>query len=313
MRLKMIMPVVAMCLMTVVNARGGAVDTAIVPADAKWVIHIDADAVRDSRIWQSIQPRLAVRPDYNQFVQAARLYAGSEMPKDMHGVTLYGLEFGENAAVVVIDATVDQALLTDTLRFAAVEVPKTQGAREVFSWNDEKGDHYGAFAGGRFVIANSEKMMHDALDVIGAQKAPMSKLPGPVAAEKAAVMLYVNSADMSGNPALAQTPFAQNVKGVWMAVSSAGDSLTGSGEVSMTDPTVAKQANDMLNGLKAFALMSVNDPKHDEVARKAMATLSGLTSTVEGSAVKLDWTVPMKTVEELIQAAEAKKAEGLEE
>ncbi len=288
--------------------RAGTVDGGVVAADARWVIHLNVDAIRASRLWQIIEPRLESRADYIQFVNAAGLYAGANFPQDMHGITLYGDGFDEKAAVVVIDADVDQARLTDTLHFAANELPQKQSGRQVFNWNDEKGEHFGAFGGSRFVIANSEQAITNALDALDRPNVATSPLILDPAAVKADTLIYVAATDLKTAGAISQNPLAANMNQAWMTLSSVDEGLAAGGAVGMTNAETAKQAGDLLIGLKAFALLSADDPKHDAVARKLMSSLSGLSSGVEGNTVRLNWSIPSATVDELVKAIEAKQA-----
>jgi hypothetical protein len=308
MRLRPLVLAVVLALLPALSAQGEVFDPATVPANAKWVLHLDADSTRTSQLWKLLEPRLASNPKYNEFVAASRAYAGAEFPRDLHGLTVYGTGFDESSAVVLISATVDQARVTDLLQMGAGEVPKTQGARQVFNWQDEKGQQFGAFGAGRFVIARNEKNLHGALDVLEEKVAGLKEIAGIEAARESDVMLYIAGQDLAQLAAVAKNPMVENVKDVWLSLSSAGERLQVRGALSATNAETAVQVRDVLNGLKGMALLSVNDPKHDETTKSALRTLSTLSAAAEGTEVKLDWSVPMPVVEELIKAAEAKRA-----
>jgi hypothetical protein len=297
----------ALALLPASILRADAFDPSVVPATAKWVLHLDADATRASGLWNLVEPRLQNHPRYDEFVNAARAYAGAEFPRDLHGLTVYGTGFNEASAVVLVDATVDQARVTDLLQMGAAQPPKTQGARQVFSWQDEKGQQFGTFAGSRFVIARGEQNLQAALDVLDEKAAAMKTAPGVEGPAAADVMLYIAGQDLQQLAAVAKNPMIQNVKDVWLSLSSSADAVKIRGVLSAVNADTAIQVRDVFNGLKGMALLSVNDPKHDEATRAALRTLSALSANAEGAAVTMDWSIPLPVVDQLIQIVQAKR------
>lgn len=308
MRIRSILSMLAVMLVSSATAWGGAFEPAAVPAGAKWVLHFDADSVRASALWKMMEPKFAADARYGEFVKVAQTYAGADFPRDFHGLTIYGTDFTEQSAVVLVSADVDRARVTDMLQAGAVEVPKTQGARQVFSWNDERGQHFGAFGGSYFVIARNEKFLHGAIDVLDEKSGAMKTAPGLPAANASEVLIYVAGKEIQQLAALAKNPMAQHVRDVWLTLSSTADAVEVRGVIGAADAQTATQICDLLNGVKAMVTLTSDDPKHDDATRAALQSVLSLSAVADGAGVNVDWSIPMPVVEQLIRAAQEKQA-----
>ncbi|MCL4190817.1 MAG: hypothetical protein KJZ87_03660, partial [Thermoguttaceae bacterium] len=87
-------------------------DPKVVSGEAKWVVHLDVDAMRDSSL---------VRTAYQEFVDkcplakvalpaldAARAQIGFDPRTDLHGLTLYGSQVGKEEGVLIVFADANQ-------------------------------------------------------------------------------------------------------------------------------------------------------------------------------------------------------------
>ena len=61
-----------------------------IAADAKWVIHVDVDGVRDSTIVKKAFATCPILKNSGMIFDMIRDKIGVNLRKDLHGVTLYG-------------------------------------------------------------------------------------------------------------------------------------------------------------------------------------------------------------------------------
>jgi hypothetical protein len=118
-------------------AAAAPLDAKAVPADAKWVVHVDVDALAKSETWKLVEPRLAARPNYGKSkAEIERLFA-AQLPRDLRDVTLFGPGAGEADAVVVVRAAVDQERVKTLLSLNESYTTQTIGGQTVHGWRDE--------------------------------------------------------------------------------------------------------------------------------------------------------------------------------
>jgi hypothetical protein len=83
-----------------------------VAKDAKWVAHIDADAMRESIVVKkAYEKAMAECKPLIQSIPKLHDMFGMDPRKDLHGVTVYGPTPGKPQGVLIVHADVDQAAL----------------------------------------------------------------------------------------------------------------------------------------------------------------------------------------------------------
>ncbi len=137
-----------------------------VPAGVKWVIHVDADATKQSTVGSAIIDEILSRPDAQQGFDALQAFAGFSVPKDVHGVTLYGKEFGEENNVIILHGTFDANRILGVLELSPSFTSEAYGDGEVVSWDDKGKTMFGTFVtGDKVVIARNADSVKQAIDV----------------------------------------------------------------------------------------------------------------------------------------------------
>ncbi len=86
-------------------------DAKSVSAQAQWVAHLDADAMRNSAVAQKVY-EAAVEQDRSIPQKMADAVAQFKFDprKDLHGITVYGPKVGSREAVLLVYADVDRAV-----------------------------------------------------------------------------------------------------------------------------------------------------------------------------------------------------------
>ncbi len=108
----------ALALVMVWGACGSAepLDYRRVPADAKWLVHVDISAINSGDVSQKISARWRQLPATRQVLQQLRWMTGVDLSKDLEGITVYGRNYEQHRAVTIFQSKVDQDRLARYLR-----------------------------------------------------------------------------------------------------------------------------------------------------------------------------------------------------
>ena len=126
----------------------GALPAKQIPADAKWVLHLDMDAVAKSALWPAIQEKIDATPGAAAKLAEVETFAGMNLPEDLHSISLYGLSFEDDDAVVLLQAKANQQQLLNALQFNPAYTNEKYAGHEILSWDDKGKTKYGGFFGG---------------------------------------------------------------------------------------------------------------------------------------------------------------------
>ena len=111
-------------------------DVKRVPADSKWLLHIDVDAARGTKIWDILSHKLAQDPNYAQKVEDVATISGMHFPEDVHDVTLFGKSAADDSGVVVLHGKIDRDKTTAALQANPSYASQSYGSYQIMSWDD---------------------------------------------------------------------------------------------------------------------------------------------------------------------------------
>jgi len=209
----------------------GSLDTQKVAADAKWVAHLDVEALLKSAIGKFILGEAEKKDSFIDGIAKIREALGFDPLTDVRGITLYGKKFGDESGVVLFDATVDQQKLLTLLE--ANEGHKTiqYGDYTLHEWieapKQPKGDDEGLLAGagktkfGCFygqklvVIASSVELLKGAIDVLDGKGENLAKSKGlamlPKSADGEFLVVAAEQIELPAKASKPKTALARNI------------------------------------------------------------------------------------------------------
>ena len=230
-------------------------DRKLVPVDAKWVLHVDMDASRDTKLWTAINHKLSENTDFQDSVHQFEQLTNSQFPRDLHDVTLYGRSTDEQAGVVIVHAHVDRQQILTLVKMNPGYGLKTVGDYDILTWTDKGKTLHGAFHDdSTMIIGNSEELVRDGLEVIDG-KSDSIKEDSPLAAgTKPKLLAFVaaaNFADLQKNGA-AQSPMMSQVKNGWISVTESESNVVLTADVVSNTAESASQLGQSIDGLKAM-------------------------------------------------------------
>jgi hypothetical protein len=151
-------------------------DPSQVPAQAKWVLHADMDAMRASETGKVVFEQIEL--EHGTQLRALKRMFSIHLIDDLQGVTLFGNGLPEQA-VALFHGKFNRGHIEDVLRAAENFSESKHAGVEVMTWTDKGQQQHAAFAGeGLLVFSRQEELLLQALDVLksGAASSPNMRM-----------------------------------------------------------------------------------------------------------------------------------------
>lgn len=319
----------AMVLGLSLGARGSGVDPRYIPADAKWVIHVDVDALAKSKLWSMLAVdydgvlnggnlTVSVRQEgtpaglTSKRVKAVADALGMQLPGDVHGITLVGRSFDEEGVMLLVKANVEH----DRLIGMAKLIPGYKSAKfsgvDVMSLGDDD-DVSGAFlADDVLVLARETEGVRRAIKSAATDKEKAEVAISPLLAgsvvggDGAGISVYVAA---EGLEELQEdedlSPILAPVKRVNATIGERGEDLVLKATLLVKDGESARQVRGALEGIRAMVTLAGMDGK-DAEARVIANLATRATLSTDDTTVKVDWPVSLKTLAGMVEKADRK-------
>lgn len=155
-------------------------DLGAVSADAKWLMHFDMDAARDSVVVQRAWERmLKMHPHAGGMMDMVTRMTGMDPRKDLRDATAYGLDTEKRNGVLIVRAKANREFLTRMVEKAADHKTVKHGDHTLHAWTHKRGRHSGPMVGAFhkddvMVFARTEAAVASGLDVLDGRKAAVS-------------------------------------------------------------------------------------------------------------------------------------------
>jgi hypothetical protein len=125
----------AMLASAAVPLAAAPLDLTAVPADAKWLMHFDMDAARDSIVVQRAWERmLKMHPHAGGMMDMAAKMTGMDPRKDLRDVTAWGFDTDKRNGVMVVRGKVNRELLEKMVEKAADHKTMKHGDYTLHAW-----------------------------------------------------------------------------------------------------------------------------------------------------------------------------------
>ena len=258
-----------------------------VPAEAVWMMHLDMDAARESTVVRRMHDRvMAMHPQLEAMVAMAKAMTGMDPRKDLHDVTVYGLDTDKRNAVMVVRAKANRPLLEKMVEKARDHRTMEYGGRTLHSWTHRgrkggKGETVvGAFhSDDRMVFARSADAVKMAIDVLDGKKSSYEE--GPLAGGvKPGSILVARAAAIDPNT---RCPVLRQGRGFRVAAGEHEERSFYRAKLDMKSAEAAGLSEDVVEGFEAVVKLRWTD---DAVAMKL---LSGLRTETAGDTCTISW------------------------
>lgn len=302
------------------TAVAGPLDRRTVPADSRWVVHVDVEAVAASKVGAAVRDKNPEK--HAEGLRKLREELHLDPFKDILGVTIFGKTENEDDAVIVLTGTeaVEQAVLGQMAGNPDVAKITEQGYT-IVTWKEGDESHHahvrnGPVQGQRvLVIANGLDALVDAVRSIDG-KSPTLASPnaGPLDPKPSpGSFVYVDVPEVgkfiagevgekqAGNP---NDPAAliSKIGGMRIDIGESAENIFITADLA-TD--TAQTASDMMQSVMGLMAMARLVSGEDEQLREAVQLLQTVRVSTAASTLKLRADLPMAKVVKLIEEAEA--------
>ncbi len=293
----------AVALVGVANVTQAApYEPKIVAKDAKWVLHVDVDALSKTDAWKLIEPKLKNNPEYVKNLANIERIGKVRLPADLHDITIYGPTFGEQEAVVVINANVNKERLTTLVSFNETYSSETVGGQTIHSWDDKGKKMKAGFAkDGRLVIGQSQQTIVDALDTIDGKSEPLKTEVLTPKQKDAGMLLYI-AGDQLAQVAkgAVQSPVLQQLQSAWITVTENKTGLKLTSQIIANNERAAEDVKHAIDGVKSAVSFAAQD---DPDAALVSDAIIDMTAKNDGKTVDIDWNLPSASITDLLERA----------
>lgn len=291
------------CLLAVVLCSTAAVSGPLVrehvPSNAQWIVHVNIDAFLTSVPGTLLQKDMP--EDQKAKINAMAQLLGTDVIKDIHGITLYGSEAGDENATALFYGKFDRQKLLAVLALNEAFSQGEYNGHSLYYWADAKGGkkQVGTFAADNMiVIGQQESSIVTALDVLDGSIERLSSQPeNPMYKLTTAPSKTIFLAVAREIPALLQNneqaAILKNSKYLSVACSETAGDMTLDIHMEVQDEVMATQVEQVVRGMIAFA--SIGQGDNPEIA----ALLNTVTLTREAKGLDLHVQYPSAKLYEI--------------
>ena len=285
-----------------------------VPADAKWVVHLDVDAIAASAFWPLIEQKINADTNLQNGLQQFEMMAGMMVPQDLHAVTLYGRGFDGADVVIIAKARANQRQLLTMLQANPSFASAPHGSHQIISWEDKGKVIHGAFfSSDRAVIAQSNENVGKALDILDGKGEALkagSALALPTGTGMLAGLASDSVTSLAKKPENQGNPVFANLTSACITLTEQAGTVTAKGAFGTADEARAQQLKTVADGFKALGVMLAVNENTDPKLKALAPLLPSLEIAAQDTRVMLCWPVPFTQVKALVnqlQDANGKK------
>lgn len=281
------------------------------PADTKWVIHVDVDAGRDSKTFETVSDAIFSNPQARDGIDKLEQLTNAKFPNDLNDVTVYGASTDDQAGVIVIHAKVDRGQMETAVKKNPGYSSVAYGNYNLLTWVDKGETSYGAFHDdGTIVISKKDSNVKSALDAMDGKGELIKADSVLVSGIKPKQLLYIGIDDVAtltkDNPN--PNPVVESVKHGWITLADDDKNPVLTAQMTTETPESAENLKQKLDGLNAILGMMSGGQNADPVAKAAAAATASYESKQDKNVVDVKIPMTSEKFADLIAAVQKKRA-----
>lgn len=283
-----------------------------IPAEAQWYAHLDADAVRSSKVVQTayeecIREKLTAPAVWGQAFKVVEWQWGFHPINDLHSVTVYGTRLSAERSVLVLRAKVNNNLLTTLAEKAPEHREHEYRDYTLHTWTQRRGDreHEMAAAFHRtnvVVFASTVEMLKTALDRLDGNGSSMAESDSPLAEHvPRGAMIVARAVDLE-NVASDDFPVLAQLERVNYVEGEDGDEWFSRLILVARDGEVTERFADVIRGFQSVIWLAADEaPRVREMVRDTDVVVNGETLEVSFREPTVDIVEQIPNVCEMIE------------
>ena len=279
-------------LILIVPAWPGTLPTSIVPDGARWVAHLDMEKFVATKLYEYLEKdgKFDIKSrDLNRWFKI-------DVPKDITGLTIFGLDSGDKQAVFAVAGKFDRAGLLALIALDKEHQETPYGAYTLYSTGS---DEYGAFIhDGLIVFSENREAIEKVLDTAAGKTKSFasSKLNASFKDVSSGAFLSGVVENLSGlGKEINQSKFVEKASMMFFLAQEKQDNLQVRVQVTADTPESAKNMADMAQGLIALVRLGQGEGPGAIPA----SLVEGLKVKLDGKTVRLELDMPSREVADL--------------
>jgi hypothetical protein len=276
-------------LLLIVPAWPGTLPTSVIPDGARWVAHLDMEKFIATKLYEYLEKdgKFDIKSrDLNRWFKI-------DVPKDITGLTIFGLDPGDKQAVFAVAGKFDKAGLLAQLALDKEHQETPYGAYTLYSTGS---DEYGAFINdGLIVFSENREAIEKVLDTAAGKTKSFasSKLNASFKDVSSGAFLSGVVEDLSGlGKGINQSKFVGKASMMFFLAQEKQDNLQVRVQVTADTPESAKNMADMAQGFIALVRLGQGEGPGAVPA----SLVEGLRVKLDGKTVRLELDMPSREV-----------------
>ena len=277
-------------------------DRSQVSADARWLAHVDFDAVKTVKAGQWIRDDWLNREATQEGLRKLRETIGFDPAEDLHSITSYGSRFEGGSGVMILRAKVDRRLLMAYLQQRLGHETNPYGDHQLHVWTQAKGKRGKQTMIGCFhqptvmVLGRDPAEVKLALDVLDGKAPGLVGSDSPFDADAPAGTVFeARATGLDSGDAPFKSPIFRRSDLICVALGEQEGVTFFRGEMLAKSAEVAGQVRTVLEGLLAMAKLQHGS---DE---KILTVLQAFRVSAAERTVTVEWRGPGDEVLKLIE------------
>jgi hypothetical protein len=277
--------------------------TAIIPADAQWVVHVDIERLVSTKLFELIMARKDskdILEGKNKMVEKL----GIDPLKDLTGITIFGSGKGEKNAVVSLTGNLNKTHLVSLVKQVKDHKELKHGKHTIYQWEDAG---FGAFVKDNMLLmGKAEESIRNALDVIAGKKKSIknTQLMSYLQEVPKGAVIQMVVDDISSVVGKSEPMILQKTGMAFFMAMEKDEALNL--KLKMTTDTNETAANigQIINGFVAMARMQVQSK--EEIKDKALKLLDALKVSIKGNVIEMGITYPSAEILDFLNGTKKK-------
>ena len=265
---------IVLALFLAVPAWPGTIPASLVPEGARWIAHLDMEKFVATDLYGYLEKdgKFQIKSgDLNRWVKI-------DVPRDIKGVTVFGLGPGDDEIVFAVAGKFDKTQLLSLIKLDEDHKEAPYGAYALHSMGD---DGFGAFlTDDLLVFSEGRAAIEKVLDAAGgkAKSFAGTKLAASLREVPAGAFLSGFVEDLSGlGKEINQSKLIEKASGLFFLAQEKQSRLQFRLQMNADTPENAKNIADLVQGVMALGRMSGGE-----------GDMAGIATLVDGIQVKLD-------------------------
>lgn len=283
----------AIALFVAVPAWPGTIPSSVVPEGARWIAHLDMEKFVATKLYEFLDKdgKFEIKSrDLNRWFKI-------DVPKDVTGVTLFGLGLDDKQAVIAVAGKFDKPGLLALIALDKEHQETPYGSYTLISTGS---DECGAFVNDNLIVlSENREAIEKVLDTAGgkAKNYSTSALSAALKDIPSTAFLSGVLPDLSGlGKEISQSKVLEKASGLFFVAQEQQDILQVRLQVTADTPESAKNMADVVQGLIAMGKLGGNEGDMAKIA----SLLDGLQVKLDGKVLKLDFERPSRDIADLL-------------